>query len=309
MLCGKTKFRFAMAAAVALLLLFTASVRAQDIAVPEAPQPPAQGQVELRLLTYNIFGGPCDDKRSADNFEQLVRRLRRLKDNYGFDVVALQEVHRDQADEIAKRLRLEYKHYYRTITCDNGSRGNAILSRYPIETTRRKSFNFQEDEGGGERRNVVGVSIRVRRRLVYIYTTHLTSKGRASNQPNVVRALQAGECVDFIDEALPPGDRAVIMGDFNAERRPAIDFSSNTYEVMTNKFRDAWAIWARGHGININDPDGFTNPTWNFKPPPAKRIDYIFLRKGSGLNVEAVDVLNTLSLSDHFPVFARISFN
>ena len=310
MLCGKTKFRFAMVAALALSLLLTASGQAQVAdESQEASQTTTRGEIELRLLTYNIKGGSCGDKRSNDNLARLVKRLRRLKDNYGFDVVALQEVHHDQADTIASELGFRYKHYFRTFLCDNGSRGNAILSRYPIESTRIKSFFFQEEEGGGEKRNVIGVSIRVRRRLLYIYTTHLTSEGGASNQPNTIRAQQAGECVDFIDELRPEGRRAVLMGDFNAERQPSINFSSNTYATVTDKFRDAWALWARRHGIHIDDPDGYTNPTWGIDPPPTKRIDYIFLRKGSRLNVEAVDVLNTLNLSDHFPVFARISFN
>jgi endonuclease/exonuclease/phosphatase family metal-dependent hydrolase len=269
---------------------------------------PPPGANRLGLLTYNIRGGSCADKRSGEDLARLVETLRVLKDQHALDVVALQEAHADQAEAIGKGLGFPHIHYFPTVfSCAGGTRGNAILSRHPIETRRVEIFAAQEREGAGERRNVIGVRIRVGGRPVHVYTTHLTAQGPSSNQPNAVRARQATECVNFIRGERPRAVRAILMGDFNAEPLPSVSPRVGAYAAVTRSFRDVWALALPPR--DLNDPSGFTNPTWGFSPPPRKRIDYIFLRKGSRLNLVAVSVLNTINLSDHFPLFARISFD
>jgi endonuclease/exonuclease/phosphatase family metal-dependent hydrolase len=105
------------------------------------------------------------------------------------------------------------------------------------------------------------------------------------------------------------------MGDFNAERNPTIDFVNNAYanltsSQVTNNFRDAWAIWAQNEGVNINSSQGYTNPTGKPYDPAKKRIDYVFLRKSSGINVvRAARLRRTGNVSDHYPVLALLAFN
>lgn len=281
-----------------------------DLAVPGDPQPPAQTK-KLSLLTWNIKGGSCDNKLSGQELNSLVVELQHRTNIHNLDVLALQEIHRDQARRIAEAVGFLHLYFSPTIICggDRPNRGNVIISRYPFENRKTHQFFYKHPEED-ERRNVIGVSIRVGGRVISIYTTHLTARGESSN-PNFYRAQQAGECVDFINES-----RAILMGDFNAERRPLIDFSHNPYAVITNRFRDAWAIWAKRNNIPINDSRGYTNPTGGNSQggpnyhPPSKRIDYIFLRKGSRLDVVAAGVLRgTRQLSDHFPVIAHLSFD
>jgi endonuclease/exonuclease/phosphatase family metal-dependent hydrolase len=272
---------------------------------------PPPGTNRLGLLTYNIRGGACGEKRPGEDLTRLVDTLRGLKDQHSLDVVALQEVYADQADAIGKGLGFSHAYYFPTVfSCGGvGTRGNAILSRYPIEAKRVEVFAAQEKEGNDEKRNIIGVRIRVGGRPVHIYTTHLTSQGPSSDQPNRIRARQATECVNFIRGERPRAARAILMGDFNAEPTRSINPSAGAYAAVTRNFRDVWALALPPRGLN--DPAGHTiNTRWPSDPPPrSKRVDYIFLRKQSRLNLVAVSVLNTVDLSDHFPLFARISFD
>lgn len=117
------------------------------------------------------------------------------------------------------------------------------------------------------------------------------------------------EWVERAEKDLPPRNarpfRAILIGDFNAEWNPNIIFAYNAYEQVTNKFRDAWAIWARNQKPPVKDRAGYTVPSGK----PYKRVDYIFLRKSSGINVVRAVRPRTGHASDHYPVLAVLSFN
>jgi endonuclease/exonuclease/phosphatase family metal-dependent hydrolase len=318
-----------------LLLLFSGATYGQEIAaVQDDARASAHGAVSLLVLTWNVEGGKCDAPR-AEVLTVVSGHLARLKREDGLDVVALQEVFQYQADGIAAALNFRNVHFYPTITCDDGKlRGNAILSRYRFEvgSKRQHPFEIQHPEEK-EKRNVIGGSIQVEGRRVYLFSTHLTSteenpktrgpskkrfcdSAEDSCEANFWRAQQAVESVDFAEGYRPARAepfRAILMGDFNAERNPTItDRDRNAYRQVTGRFRDAWVISSQNMGWEIGDRRGFTIPTGPVnRPDPAyKRVDYVFLRKNSGINVvSAARLRRTGDASDHYPVRAILSFN
>ena len=318
-----------------LLFLFPGATYGQEIAdTQDAARAAAQGAVRLRVLTWNVEGGRCGAPR-PEVLTTVTSHLKRLKDDEGLDVVALQEVFKHQADHIASELSFENVHFRHTIDCGDGhTRGNAIVSRYRFEAGSRRHHRFRvqhpEEE---EERNVIGGSIMVEGRRVYLFSTHLTAKaekprtrgpsrsrfcphGEDSCEANFWRAEQAAEAVDFA-EGYRPSDRrkqfrALLMGDFNAERNPHIEYGRNAYRQVTEKYRDAWIISAHNRGWDPGDRRGFTLPTGPYPgPDPSyKRVDYVFLRKDSGVNVvSAARLRRTGDASDHYPVRAVLRFN
>src|SRR2546423_1128319 len=238
---------------VLLLLCIPGSVMGQDTAQAESEEASAaQSTVRLNVLTWNIKGGTCTEKRSDDDLTPVVTELQRLKNIYDLDVIALQEVFSDQVDRIKEAVGFDGMHFYPTITCGGGrpDRGNAIISRYRIEEIRkrRRVFSHQNPDEN-EQRNIIRASISVKGERVYLYTTHLTAKPDPSRpeppkkgycpsnddscESNFFRAQQAGESVDFVNEDRQRESsrpfRAILMGDFNAERNPTIDFPFNAY--------------------------------------------------------------------------------
>lgn len=315
-----------------LSLIFSQATYGQNAAaVGGDPGVDAAGAVRLGVLTWNVEGGKCDAPRQ-EVLTRVAGELANLKKDFGLDVIALQEVFEYQAEGIRNAVDFRYMHFYPTIKCDDGKlRGNAIVSRYRFEAgTKRHKVFFWQNPDEDEKRNVIGGRIRVEGRVVYLYTTHLSAK-EDPNRPrqskkgycpshedscesNFWRAQQAGESVDFTDEDRQRDHaspfRAILMGDFNAEHNPTIPFTFSAYKQVTDRFNDAWGIWARNEHIDLDSQQGYTNPAGDPDHPPKKRIDYVFLKENSRINVvRATRLLRTGSASDHYPVLAILSFN
>lgn len=247
----------------------------------------SQGQAatELKVMTWNVAGGRCGTDQSMSPFAREIREHRP-------DVVAIQEVHRDQADRLGEATGL-HVFFVGTLDCRQKGPdfGMAILSRSPFVTGSGKAYPFDSvnhpaDTARREFRKMAGVSIRVGGRLVRIYNTHLTGIGDSDSFFNLYRVLQVGRVLTYIaDDQRASGEtfRPILMGDFNS--RPG----TFAYTLLQARFTDA-------------DPRKATTRA-------GTRVDYIFVGRGAGLKVEEVGVLSTGRLSDHFPVIARLSFN
>lgn len=204
------------------------------------------------------------------------------------DVVAIQEIHRDQAFRLATATGLHYD-FVQTQDCrEKGPDfGMAILSHYPFEANSRKVYRLPDhplDAMRHEYRKLLGVNIRVRGQLIRIYDTHLTGVGFPFGDN--FRERQVKRILTRItQEQRKPGENfwPILMGDFNLQP------TSLTYPLLLRMFKDA----------NPGE-----NTTRN-----GRRIDYIFVGRRTGLQIDAAGVLNTGALSDHFPVIASLFFN
>jgi endonuclease/exonuclease/phosphatase family metal-dependent hydrolase len=82
-----------------------------------------------------------------------------------------------------------------------------------------------------------------------------------------------------------PGERfwPILMGDFNSQPRTL------AHLILLGMFKDA---------------NSHENTTL-----AGTRVYYIFVGRTTGFKINNVGVLNIRTLSDHFPVVARLSFN
>lgn len=295
--------------AVALLAFAPAGARAQAAFEPGAVavEPGAEeaaARQELKVMTWNIHGGEgcrLAPRAYLDKVETEIRRHRRL------DLIALQEVHRGQANTLATRLGF-YSHFVEMRRCGSNERdfGLAILSRHYFGVN-GKEATLPAGACRDVIRKVAAVTVRVHGKLVHFYATHLTACGGAEGQAAQIARLRA-----FIRRDLErPGRRgpfrAVLVGDFNVKPFDA------PYFDLTGEFRDVWREAPRPTLANL---EGLTYETTNL----WARIDYVFLRQDSGLRPRELRVTDPQTIfrtfgtrkksgvPDHLPVVARFTF-
>jgi len=167
----------------------------------------------LTCVTYNIQSGMGLD--GVVDLHRTSEALRRLVP----DVIALQEVEMhvldhpvgntvvDQAAHIASRLGLPHSAFCRTRDLHFGRRGDygiAVVSRYPIEDSRRLLFSTWT--GRQPRAMLLTKLLVAPRRHVWFGTMHLQNDMTGAEQQH-----QLEEAFRFIREQLPP-DCAVVIG-------------------------------------------------------------------------------------------------
>ena len=234
----------------------------------------------LRVLTYNIHHG-----EGLDGKVDLIR-ISELITNLQADIVCLNEVDkgvlrtkgRDLTAELAALTRMtgvfSNNYHYQ-----GGEYGNAILSRYPVISSRNTHFKMLRP---GEQRGILQVRIDAGGREVVFMATHIDYR------PDDTERLMN---VDEIFGLLPhfSGKTVIVAGDFNDTPGRRVHLK------MKERFRDAWEEAGQG--------DGFTIPV----KKPTKRIDYLWLGKDAPLNVKEITVPYS-EASDHLPLFSVLEW-
>lgn len=109
-----------------------------------AQDPASESEKLLRVLTYNIHHGEgTDGKFDYDRLEKTITELRP-------DIIAVQEVDVgtqraggvDQATELGKRLKMHHA-FGNALYFSGGEYGEAILSRFPIQSPKAHHLPFQ----------------------------------------------------------------------------------------------------------------------------------------------------------------------
>lgn len=130
----------------------------------------------------------------------------------------------------------------------------------------------------------------------WVFNTHLDHLGRTS------RLESAGLILKKINELNTFNFPVILMGDFNAKP------NSIPITVLKNTMNDSREVAIQ----QPFGPEGTFN-SFHFTRIPKKRIDYIFISKGSEVEVEKYAVLNNSKNnkypSDHFPIYVEIIFN
>ncbi len=303
--------------------LFQETTNAQISTQVAQPAPsPTPHISDLKVMTWNILGGlGCEENR---HMEYVADEVMRHDD---IDIIALQEVYREQAAKLAEHLRVRgygrfLVHFVKTKDCGRRGKdfGIALLSRHVILSYREKPLpqapEHSPDTGKrcdkGEKRHLAGITIFVRNKFVDVYTTHLTSCGGLEARKEQARAVRQEISRDekFFERFSPLIFRPILMGDMNS--RP----SSDAYNKITERFRDAGASDPRSTYHTLN---------------PRIRIDYIFFGK-SEFKLDFVGVTSNqkifsifkvanpekldekkdaanLPMPDHLPVTAHLSFD
>ena len=167
-------------------------------------------------------------------------------------------------------------HYARNAVYAHGHHGNAILSRYAVESTANHDMSMHRFESRG----LLHAVVRIEGRAVHCFCVHLGLTER-------VRTRQVDFMLDVLGHRVGADEPVVLAGDFNdwrnrVERRFA--------EVgLTDSFA----------GAGRKPPRTFPGRL------PLLRLDRIYVR---GLAVREARVLHHLHrLSDHIGLFATLT--
>ena len=230
----------------------------------------------VRVLCYNIHhGAGMDEKLDLERIADVIRRTEA-------DLVALQEVDRgvartNRVDQPAELAKLTGMHavFERNIVYQGGDYGNAILSRYPVESHKN---HFLPQSRPDEQRGLLEVRVRVAGRPLVFCATHLSYHGddqERMDSVELLKAMMAGW------EGLP----VIVAGDFNALP------DSRVLKAATAFMHDAHIADAT---------EGLTFPA----DEPVRRIDYILHNSVGDLKPIESRVIAEPVASDHRPLLA-----
>jgi len=231
----------------------------------------------IRVMTYNIHVGVGMDKKlDLPRIADVIKRAH-------VDLVGLQEVDRgvertqriDEIAELATLTKMDYA-FALNLKYQGGQYGVAILSRFPIRATDHRLYKNTRE---AERRGFIRAELNIDGRVVNFVTTHL------DYQYEDGRVFEAEQLLSALKDVAGP---LILVGDFNDV--PA----GGAYQLVKNQFADAWI------DTRAND-SGFSYPA----DKPAKRIDYIWLRRTDAMRPKRTWIVDTLA-SDHVPVLADV---
>lgn len=232
-------------------------------------------------MTYNIHHAEGVDGRvDVARIGEVIRRQ-------AADLVALQEVdkgvertgRRDLPAELSALTGMACL-FRNNFAFQGGEYGNAILTRLPVRRWTNTWLRMLRD---GEQRGVLQAVVDAGGRDLLFMATHIDY--RPDDSERLANVAQFREVLGEYG-AMP----AVFGGDFNDTP------GSRTYAGLNETFEDAW--------MQSGDGNGFTIPSRS----PAKRIDYVWIRRGAPLRAVRAWVPVT-DASDHLPVVADLAWS
>jgi len=255
--------------AVAIVALLSACATAQNY--PDTTGPRYHGEFAgqallptLKLVTLNL--------KYAQNVAGAILLLRQSDALRNADVITLQEMDDAGAGAIAKALSLNYVYYPGAVhPKTKRDFGNAILTRWPIETD-TKLILPHPGRFRHMQRIAVGATIRVRDQAVRCYSVHMETPGAVSAEQ---RRDQAAAVLK--DAATFP--HVLVAGDFNNQN------------IVAQAFQDAgyhWITKGLGHTISYF--------AW----------DHVFTRGLHLRDIASAGIVQDKGVSDHKPVWAEL---
>ncbi len=268
----------------AFLRLFSLPLLLAACAVPASYSAP---DAPLRLVSFNIHAG-------NDAFgEPSLDRVATLLDSLEADIVLLQEVDRgtrrsgevDQLDALSAGTGLE-GFYGKAIDFDGGDYGNAVLSRWPVQSARTIPLEVTVPEELADRsyepRSLMHLVVETPLGDLHVLNTHL------DHHPEpVFRQQQLFRILAHLAEEVGQGGKGemvVLGGDLNAEP-DAVEI-----RALGLYLTDPWETCGEGPGHTFRADD------------PVRRIDYLLLR---GARCTGARVLES-TLSDHRPLVVDV---
>ena len=232
--------------------------------------------IRLRLLSYNIHHAEGTDRKT--DLQRIANVIRSVQP----DVVALQEVDQnatrtgnvDQPQKLARLVGMNVE-FGPNIELQGGHYGNAVLSRYPLVSSRNYLLPVTKN---GEQRGVLVVEVEVPDvdRPLLLLATHL------DHRRDPAERIQSAEVINSL--VSNNTRQAVLMGDMN-------DVVGST----TIKTLDT--AWSRSNAKPLA-----TVPVVR----PNRQIDFIFVRPADRWKVLETRVLDEAVASDHRAVFSHI---
>jgi endonuclease/exonuclease/phosphatase family metal-dependent hydrolase len=261
--------------------------------------------MKFRIATYNIHKG-VSTIRSLPRVHALKQALASME----ADIFFLQEVqgrhdryatlHAAYWPEQAQHQFLagESHHcaYGMNAVYDHGHHGNALLSCYPIASSRNQDVS----DHAYEARGILHCVVQAPACEVHCYVVHL---GLFAGS----RKRQTEALIAAVESSAPPGAPVIIAGDFNDWTNQLSD-TLRTRLGVTEVFDES--LPSRGFGTYLRQLSGRgtkIKPARTFPAAmPWLRLDRIYVR---GFKVESAQVLHGAlwaRLSDHAPIVAAL---
>ncbi|GAA4023070.1 endonuclease/exonuclease/phosphatase family protein [Actimicrobium antarcticum] len=261
--------------------------------------------MKIRIATYNIHKGV-----SSFGSKPRIVALKQALTTMQADVYFLQEV-QGRHDLLAARHaaawpgQSQYEFlagdshqsaYGMNAVYDHGHHGNALLSNFPIASSRNQDVSDHKYEARGILHCVIhndGLD-------VHCYVVHLGLFAGG-------RRRQADALIEAVQDSAPPGAPVIIAGDFN-------DWGNSLSEMMRSRLGVNEVFDERaprfGMGSFLSRLRGATpkiQPARTFPAAmPFLQLDRIYVR---GFRVESAEVLHGAlwaRLSDHAPIVATL---
>lgn len=242
-----------------------------------------QGNTELSLVSWNLMGLLEYGAEGGDGLLQLAP--------FAPDIVCLQEVpfRRAKVQEAQLQAAGLVHHEYFPYEGRTGS-GLAIFSRWPIRNSWRQALPPLEED-----RFVCLCELEIEGRPFFVATVHFPNSDihdlgvRKTMKEEVLgstmRTVQAQALLEWL--SLWQGQPLALAGDFNT-----FPFSS-AWRTIVRDYHDAFPLKSVFTGTFVANYD------------IEVKLDHVFLSKP----VAALDTqIPRIGGSDHFPVFARLTF-
>ena len=155
-----------------------------------------------------------------------LKNIARVINSLDADILALQEIEsKDALADLLYRVK-QYKYSY-FLKKDSSSIGVAILSKYPIVSTKRVLVNPKNDYA----RDILKTTIKIENKPLIIYVNHWRSK-RAKENKRIIYATALKKDIS----TLPKDSDYIILGDLNSNYNEFITFKydrtlNNTYGI------------------------------------------------------------------------------
>jgi endonuclease/exonuclease/phosphatase family metal-dependent hydrolase len=245
-----------------------------------APGPATPGRLdsarlipdELVVVTYNL--------RYGEAISETVAAFQTAEPLPAADFILLQEMDEAGVVALAQALGYDYAYAPASVAEDGDDFGNAILSRWPLREARKIILPGLHPLSG-QQRTATRATARVGDEDLLLYSTHI----EIATAPV---ALRVGQMAAVLADVPDAAERVIIGGDFN---------------TITARGVAALAEQYAAGGLDHATPGlGPTFTRFGLRPSAA---DHLFTR---GFDVLDAGVLGDVSASDHFPVWARLSW-
>jgi endonuclease/exonuclease/phosphatase family metal-dependent hydrolase len=272
----------------------------------------------FNVLAYNVYMRPHLLLKNGQHIRATL--LPERIDDY--DVIVLSEVFDDAVRErLVDGLSATYPHRTLVAGLDRAweqDGGVMIVSPWPIEVRDRLSFHDQQlrpitDCRGDDCHAVVYARIRKEERTFHVFGTHL--QAGSDREDALVRAGQLLVIRDWMDaRMIPPTETVIVAGDMNVDRASGREY---TGMLLT---------------LSASDPPGSSGHPFTVDPVANRlsgsdrqvNLDYVLLSTRHRLPTAATVETRAIrapygsrefsfepwhwDLSDHFPVYGRLTF-
>jgi endonuclease/exonuclease/phosphatase family metal-dependent hydrolase len=262
--------------------------------------------MKLRIATWNIHKGisTVGTRPRVHGIKQAITSMTPdilfLQEVQGrHDLLALRHAGKWPAQAQHEFLAGDTHHvaYGMNAVYDHGHHGNALLSRFPIES----AFNHDVSDHAYESRGILHCVLPIAEVSIHCYVVHL---GLFAGS----RLRQTAALIEAVSSTAPADAPLLIAGDFN-------DWTNSLSKTLRDRLhvREVFdqSLSARGFGTYLRRLSGRgpkKTPARTFPAAmPVLQLDRIYVR---GFEVHSANVLFGASwarLSDHAPLVAELS--